>query len=309
MVRFVTTSTIGTYRRLYEEGPDEALEGGAEVWYHRAQNMVCVYVKGPAGATYRRKANPDEAFVWALFHPLIVISGDESRDIQAGSLIILPPGDSTITLPDGGDTWIGFTSEAEDLVARCPNRIEYEPRVDNIAPIEAWPESQDGYKLRVYNLDETEEHCYRHRTAMTRFTWPVRTQPRDPTSLSPHHHEDFEQASLIHSGTQVHHMRRSWSRNANEWLPDEHVVVAAPSIVISKPPDIHTTQAVSTDGPVGLIDFFAPPRWDFSSVAGLVVNGAEYPMPDEEPQSFARGASVYAANDPRAATERRDRAE
>ncbi|MCL2394805.1 MAG: hypothetical protein FWC87_08980, partial [Acidimicrobiaceae bacterium] len=177
--------------------------------------------------------------------------------------------------------------------------------VDNIAPIVPWPEPTGGYKLRVYNLDETKEHCYRHRTGMTRFQWPVGSAPRDATAMSPHHHEDFEQASLIHSGTQVHHMRRNWSRNANEWMPDEHMVLAAPSVAISKPPDIHTTQAVSTGGPVGLIDFFAPPRWDFSNVADLVVNAAEYPMPSEEPQSYARSTSVYAANDPRSGTERR----
>ena len=300
-----TTGMIGTYRKFYEDKPDDGGEGGAEVWYHRTQNMVCVYMKGPGGAAYVRRDNPDEAFVWALFHPLRVAAGGESLDVPLGSLVILPPGDSSVALPEGGDVWIGFTSEARDLLDRCPNKDEYQPRVDNIAPIVPWPEPTGGYKLRVYNLDETKEHCYRHRTGMTRFQWPVGSAPRDATAMSPHHHEDFEQASLIHSGTQVHHMRRNWSRNANEWMPDEHMVLAAPSVAISKPPDIHTTQAVSTGGPVGLIDFFAPPRWDFSNVADLVVNAAEYPMPSEEPQSYARSTSVYAANDPRSGTERR----
>jgi hypothetical protein len=99
----------------------------------------------------------------------------------------------------------------------------------------------------------------------------------------------------------VHHMRRAWSRNMNEWEPDEHVVVIAPAIAISKPPDIHTTQAVTNGDRVGLIDFFSPVRWDFSNVDGMVVNRAEYPMLSEKPRSYAGVTTVYAADDPRAA--------
>ena len=165
----------------------------------------------------------------------------------------------------------------------------------------------DGYKIRVYRLDDTpagKPHCYVHRTAMTNFPWPVPTEPRKPTAMSPHTHEDFEQVSIIHSGTMVHHMRRAWSRNMNEWLADEHVVVIAPAIAISKPPDIHTTQAVTSGDRVGLIDFFSPVRWDFSNVDGMVVNRAEYPMLAEKPPSYAGVTTVYAADDPRAALNR-----
>jgi hypothetical protein len=303
-----STGQIGTYRRFYEDPPDEKGEGGAELWHHRTQNMICTYLKGPRGARYVRIGNIDEAFVWALFHPVSVTAGGETCTAPVGSLVIVPPGNSTVELIEGGNAWLGFTTLSADLIEHCPNRDEYTTPLDNVAPIVPWPEPIDGYRVRIYGLDDTpagSPHCYRHRTAMTSFSWPIRTAPRDPTMLSPHAHDDFEQASLFHSGTHVHHMRRGWSRNANEWIPDEHIVLAAPSLVISKPPDVHTTQAVSNDGPVGLIDYFAPPRWDFSHVENMVVNAAEYPMPDEEPQSFARGAKSYAANDPHAWIERR----
>ena len=90
----------------------------------------------------------------------------------------------------------------------------------------------------------------------------------------------------------------------NEWEPDEHVVVIAPAVAISKPPDIHTTQAVTSGGRVGLIDFFSPVRWDFSNVDGMVVNRAEYPMLGEKPPSYAGVTTVYAPDDPRAALNR-----
>jgi hypothetical protein len=102
----------------------------------------------------------------------------------------------------------------------------------------------------------------------------------------------------------VHHLRRAWSRNMDEWLADEHVVLTSPAVAISKPPDVHTTQAVSAGERVGLIDFFAPPRWDFSNVTDMVVNDAEYPKPDQAPRSYAGDTSTYAADDPRAALNR-----
>ena len=164
-----------------------------------------------------------------------------------------------------------------------------------------------GYKIRVYSLDDTpagKPHCYVHRTSMTNLAWPVATSPRPADAMSPHSHDDFEQVSIVHSGTMVHHMRRAWSRNLSEWLPDEHEILTAPAVAISKPPDIHTTQAVTAGERVGLIDFFAPVRWDFSSIDGMVVNRAEYPMLPKQPKSHAGATTVYAANDMRAALNR-----
>lgn len=293
----------GTYRMFWQDPPDEKGEGDANIWYHRTQNTITVYMEGPKGARYVRESNPDENFVWALFNPLKVTAGSETIDVPTGSVVIVPPGNSTIELAADGSAWIGYTGNASDLFERCPNKDEYDPPLLNVAPITPWPEPVGGYKLRLYDLNATKGHCYVHRTAMTNFGWPIGTNPRDSKALSPHTHDDFEQVSMIHSGVQIHHVRRAWSRNGNEWTPDEHFTITAPGVAISKPPDQHTTQAVSRNIPVGLIDYFSPVRWDFSNVEGMVVNRDEYPMIAEQPMSYAGDSSVYAENDPRRAIE------
>jgi hypothetical protein len=299
-----TEGLIGTYRQFWEHPPDETI-GDAKVWYHRTQNSVTAYLSGPKGAKFPRIGNPDEYFVWALFTGVGVTAGGETIDGPAGSVFIVPPGDSEVELAEEGAVWLGFTSKAADLIDRCPNRAEYEPEVENIAPIYELGAPDGGYALRRYDLNEGEAgpRCFVHRTAMSRFRWPFRSQPRDPEKMSPHDHEDFEQASLIVAGTMVHHMRRHWGRNSREWMPDEHQVVAAPAVAISKPPDIHTTQAVTRDATVGLIDFFCPVRWDIVTADGMVTNEGIYPVPQEQPQSYGRTDFVYAADDPRRALE------
>jgi hypothetical protein len=297
---------IGSYAHL-QGTPAHETEGSASTWWVRAANMITAYSEVVAGSVLERADNADEYFLWALFTPCQVAAGGQTVDVPAGSVVIVPPGASSISFAEPGSVWRGFTSLNPDLLGKAPNSGEYFQHPAGVAPVEPWPMPTDGYKIRVYRLDDTpagKPHCYVHRTAMTNFAWPVATKPRAADKLSPHTHEDFEQVSIIHSGTMVHHMRRAWSRNMNEWLPDEHVVLTAPAVAISKPPDIHTTQAVTAGERVGLIDFFAPVRWDFSNVENMVVNRAEYPMLAEKPRSYAGVTTVYAADDPRAALNR-----
>lgn len=299
-----TTQYVGTYRQFWQDEPDDT--DAAPIWFHRTQNSVIAYLEGPQGSAFARADNPDEYFVWALFHGVRIQAGDEAVDVPAGSVVIVPPGPSTVQLSEPGSVWLGFTALATDLVDKAPNRTEYEPPLPNVAPIVQWPEPAGGYRLRVYDLDAHpagQAQCYVHRTAMSRFRWPYRSEPRNPRAMSPHHHEDFEQASLIVAGTMVHHVRRDWSRNSEEWLADDHYVITAPAVAISKPPDTHTTQAMTRGAPVGLIDYFAPPRWDFASTPGMVTNQDEYPPLGEKPAFHVEKASVYASDDPRRAIE------
>ena len=299
-----TEGLIGTYRQFWEDAPDET-DGTASIWYHRTQNSITVYLSGPAGSKYTRKGNPDESFVWSLFTGVKVTAGDQVITGSAGSVFIVPPGDSEIELTEEGSAWIGYTTNAADLLDKCPNKSEYEPALGNIAPVTELGEPVDGYKLKHFDLNASPDgpRCFVHRTAMSKFRWPFRSQPRDPEKMSPHDHEDFEQNSLVMAGTVVHHMRRHWTRNSREWLPDEHQVVIAPAVAISKPPDIHTTQAVTSGATVGLIDFYVPARWDIVTTPGMVTNEGEYPIPAEAPRSYGRSDFVYAADDPRRALE------
>jgi mannose-6-phosphate isomerase-like protein (cupin superfamily) len=106
-----------------------------------------------------------------------------------------------------------------------------------------------------------------------------RTAPRDITAMSPHSHEDFEQASITLAGLHVHHMRTPWVADMTVWRPDEAIEVGAPSVTVIPPPIVHTTRNLG-DGPAVLIDLFCPPRADFSLRQGMVRNAAEYPLPD-----------------------------
>ena len=94
----------------------------------------------------------------------------------------------------------------------------------------------------------------------------VNVGPRDLKKVSPHHHDDFEQGSLVLSGDWQHHMRWPWSVNMNEWREDVHVAVGAPSLTVIPPPAIHTS-TWSAPGDNHLVDMFSPPRIDFSRTA------------------------------------------
>jgi quercetin dioxygenase-like cupin family protein len=299
-----TQGLIGTYRQFWEDEPDET-SGSGSLWYHRTQNSVIAYLEGPAGSRLVRTANPDEYFVFAFFHRVRVTAGGETIEGGPGSIFIVPPGDSQVELLDEGSVWAAFTASATDLLDRCPNKDEYEPALANIAPITPMGEPEGGFALRHYVLSTGPDgpRCFVHRTAMAKFRWPYRSQPRDPEKMSPHDHEDFEQASLILQGTMVHHMRRHWTRNSREWMPDEHQTVVAPAVAISKPPDIHTTQAVTRGALVGLIDLYSPVRWDILTTGGMITNEGIYPPPEKIPEPLVTQDFIYEADDPRRALE------
>ena len=152
-----------------------------------------------------------------------------------------------------------------------------------MAPFAAWPDPVGGHRVRVYSLDNWPAdpdrfgRIFRCSTFMINYFYPV-PGPRDPSKMSPHYHDDFEQLSLQLGGDYVHHIRTPWIPDMGAWRDDEHMACASPALTIIPPPSIHTSQAVGNDVHQ-LIDIFSPPRFDFSARPGWVINADEYPQP------------------------------
>jgi hypothetical protein len=271
------------YVKFYESEPQEAGDG-CRTWYARGQNFIVALSEAQPGAQLARSGQPDE-YVVLLEHAdtsVRISANGETLDVPGYSLAIVPPGDSAITVPQGGRIVRLFTTQSHDLAARCSNAGAYETRHPFIPPFEPWPEPVGGYRIRSYSLDVPEKpgrfgKIWRCTTFMVNFFDPF-VGPRDTSLLSPHHHDDFEQCSLALEGNFMHHIRWPWTKNMAVWRDDEHVHCGSPSVCVIPPPSIHTSRWLD-EGRHQLVDIFSPPRVDFSQQDGWVLNADEYPMP------------------------------
>ncbi len=268
---------------FYKEPPQDSGPEG-RTWHIRGQNFVIAHSEAAPGGVFSRKGQIDE---YVLLLPrketgVRVTAGAETREVEGFSLVIVPPGDSSVTVPNGGGITRLFTARSADLVAKCPNADSYAVHRSNIPAFAPWPEPRDGYKIRAYSLDVPSEpgrfgRIWRCTTFMVNYLDP-QIGPRDVTKLSPHHHDDFEQCSLAVEGSFIHHLRWPWTPNMNAWREDIHPHVGSPSVTVIPPPSIHTTRGMEP-GANQLVDIFSPPRIDFSERPGWVLNADEYPMP------------------------------
>jgi hypothetical protein len=272
-----------SYGRFYQTPPQEDGPDG-KVWYARGQNLLVAYTDAAKGGTFSRKGQIDE---WAIIVPdkttkLEIATPAGETAVEPYSIVFMPPGDSTVRVPTGGRIVRLFSTRSADLAAKCENAAAYASPQPNIPPFEPWPEPKGGFKVRVYSLDVQGEtgrfgRIFRCTTLMINYLEP-RDGPRDITKLSPHHHDDFEQGSLVLDGAYIHDIRWPWTPNMEIWREDEHAHCAAPSLTVIPPPTVHTSRSVDP-GLNQMVDLFAPPRLDFSAKPGWVLNAADYPMP------------------------------
>jgi hypothetical protein len=293
----LATGTIQNQAETPFEMPDSAecvilsdpptIEDGGRLrgWYVRGQNFVVNHVSADAGAVLSRDDQPDEYMV-LLPDPGTTISvgtPGETQTVTGPSLIIVPPGPSSLTVQDPARLTRLFTARSTDLITRCANAAGYRQPKANLPPFAPWPAPPGGYRIRHYSLDTPDEpgrfgRIWRCTTLMVNVL-PTQNGPRDPRKLSPHTHDDFEQGSLGLDGDFVHHLRWPWTANLGQWREDLHLVCPSPSVTVIPPRVLHTTQATST-GHNRLVDIFSPPRRDFSRQPGWVLNADDYPQPE-----------------------------
>lgn len=259
---------------------------GSQHWITRAANFVVVTTKTAPGAELRRdRTHQTDEYMVLLTEGLGARfdAGGETLDSPGDSLVIVPPGDSAISVAEGGWVYRVFSKLAADLIGQAQNAGDYPDGAPEVAPLETWPEPVGGYRLRHYALAEhvrpdTTMRLFRSQTLMLNVFLPNQA-PRDIRKMTPHAHADFEQGSLAVAGTYIHHLRYPWTPDMNAWREDLHVTLAAPSLQIMPAGVVHTSQSVGVSG-MRLVDVFAPPRDDFSLKPGLVCNAAEYPLPE-----------------------------
>lgn len=277
------TDFAGADYGLFYETEPQLVADGARTWLTRGQNFMVAHSEADAGGVLERTGQPDE-YVLLLpdrHTPAVVEVGGERVEVEGYSLVIVPPGDSRITLPKGGRATRILSTQARDLAARCSNAESYAEPHPNVALLEPWPDPVGGFRIRAYSLDVPPTpgrfgRIFRCTTLMVNYLDPQHG-PRDITKLSPHHHDDFEQGSLALDGAFTHHLRWPWTTNLNVWRNDEHALVKSPSLTVIPPPAIHTSRGMEA-GLNQLVDIFSPPRLDFSK-QGWVLNADEYPMP------------------------------
>lgn len=277
------THPIAAYYEPSHRPPDERTPD-SESWYAVASNFVVVMTRAAEGAVLTSSDVADEHCVVLPTGnvPLTVKTGEESVHAEENSLVIVPPGTSTIEVEQAGWVYRVFSCHC-DVYARAAERDDTPRTGFEAAPLIPGPDPVGGFRLRHHRLADYEhldgdQRIFRTTNMMIKLA-PARDQRRPPTNLSPHSHDAFEQASLVVHGEWIHHLRFPWGKDRSEWRDDEHVRVGSPSVTIMPVGAIHTSQSV---GPKWnqLIDIFAPPRLDFAR-SGRVTNADEYPLADE----------------------------
>lgn len=273
------------YGRYYDSPPQTSDERH-KAWLTRGQNFLAMYIEAEAGYTFSRMDQPDE---YVLLLPddgarAKVAWQQTETEIKGPSVTFVPAGASSLVVESKCRIAGFFTSRSKDLVSLCANARDF-VEDPNVGELVSWPDPTDGFKVRSHDLafpiaEGKFGRLFRCTTFMVNFFDP-RNGRRDPKTLSPHDHDDFQQCSLILEGTYVHHMRWPWVVDRTKWREDVHETIGAPSVTFIPARVMHTSEA-SGPGLNLLIDIFCPPRSDFSAKPGWVLNAAEYPQPPKQ---------------------------
>jgi hypothetical protein len=272
------------------EPQEISADGQARTWITRGGNFAVCYSEVEPGAVLARDDNPEEYMV--ILPPdgsaATIEAGGDTVEAGSDSLTIVPPGPSRIIATAKGVIVRIISKASTDIMAAACNASTYADGAPELAPPTLWPEPYNGFRLRHYPLaqyatpggDRIQPRVFRSTNMLVNMFAHYFTR-RDTTGLSPHWHDDFEQASLCLNGRWIHHTRYNWGADLKNWWPDDHDEMDTPSVIIIPARAIHTSRDVDTESDESsLYDIFCPPRLDFASKKGFVINEAEYPLPD-----------------------------
>ncbi|MDF0600455.1 hypothetical protein P1J78_06915 [Psychromarinibacter sp. C21-152] len=292
-----------------EQPPQETgADGLSRTWITRGGNFAVCYSEVEPGAVLELDS-PEEYM--AILPPdgteATFEAGGETVEAGADSLTIVPPGPSKITARTKGVIARIVSKANADVMAKAINADVYADGGPELAPVDLWPEPVGGYRLRHYPLAQhidpdgprIQPRCFRS-TNMLVNLFGYYTTRRETTGLSPHWHDDFEQASLTLKGRWIHHMRYNWGADLSQWVPDDHGEMGTPSVIIIPARAIHTSRDIGPDGPESsLYDIFCPPRLDFALKPGFCLNEDEYPLPEgAEPGEAKTGGTLLSWQKP-----------
>ena len=265
----------------YDSEPQIRQPDGCATWLTRARTFVVAISQTSVGGKIERSDNPDE---YMLFVPkrtrISVQARGETADIDSedDTLVIVPPGASSISCAAAGHIVRIFSHRAADLVAASWNCQAY-PASDVSGDLPP-PPPPGGWKLRVYPLERYRKPDGPARpfrsTNMLVNAFVPRDFRRDVRKMTPHTHDDFDQASLALQGAFIHHLRYPWGPDMTQWREDEHWSVGSPSLIVIPAQALHTSQDTG-EGWAQLVDIFSPPRADFVEKPGWICNEADYP--------------------------------
>lgn len=261
--------------------PDVAPAADRREWIMRGANFVVVYSELNAGDVLERISD-DEYFAYLPDAGGTIEAGGTAVTCLAGSLAIVPPGTSRLSMTGAGKVMRVFTAMSRDLAASALNADVYADDAAEVAPMIPWPAPSGGLTLRVYPLADFLDRPMRlFRSTNMMINIFDFQGPRDVEALSSHSHDSFEQGSFGMAGDWVHSLRYPWTKRLSDWRDDEHLRIGSPSLLVIPAGVIHTSRATG-QGHNQLIDIFSPPRADFVAM-GLVCNELAYPAMDTAP--------------------------
>jgi hypothetical protein len=267
--------------------PSNATAAGSLTWFARSENLVVAFTKAKTGDVFDCSSDIDEVAVLlpgekqsATLNSAPTGRSSKSESILGpSSFTVIPAGIASIRATSDGIVIRIFAARSTGFAARCVNAETYESVDPNVPTFAPWDDACTAFEPVTYDygavkpLPDRFGRIFRTDSSMVNVFYPE-PGPRDPSSLSPHSHADFDQISLQLDGDYVHHVRAPWGPDSREWQEDVHRRCAGPAIAIFPPPLIHTSQAVE-DHPHQLIDIFGPPRADFAARAGWLLNASE----------------------------------